>query len=253
MDRATIESHWGRARNAIQASVDDNQDWIVSYLNETHQQRMLDDCQLIDGLLGAKQDSIILDLGAAPFYTGLTLKNMGYPLVAVDIMPERFGGFTEKIGIEVVKCDIEREKLPFPDDHFDVILLAEVFEHLRIDLIFTLSEIRRVLKPGGKLVLSTPNFFDFTRFGQLVFHQRTTDIHEAYRKLHEVGHMGHVREYTLRDVVTFLEKNDFSIERSYYRGVSHVSGKNLYQLRRKLIQRFIPFLRIWFVIVASKQ
>jgi predicted SAM-dependent methyltransferase len=38
-----------------------------------------------------------------------------------------------------------------------VVYLAEVFEHLRIDPIFRARELRRVLRPGGRLLLRTPN------------------------------------------------------------------------------------------------
>src|SRR2546428_10419616 len=48
------------------------------------------------------------------------------------------------------------EHLPFADDSFDVIVMLEVIEHTYSD-VAALTEIRRVLKVGGTLVLSTPN------------------------------------------------------------------------------------------------
>jgi SAM-dependent methyltransferase len=47
------------------------------------------------------------------------------------------------------------EPLPFPDEFFDVVLASEVLEHLA-NLEAALSEIRRTLKPGGRLVGSVP-------------------------------------------------------------------------------------------------
>lgn len=45
--------------------------------------------------------------------------------------------------------------LPFADNAFDLVLCAETIEHVR-DVQLFLSEIRRVLKPGAQLALSTP-------------------------------------------------------------------------------------------------
>ena len=45
--------------------------------------------------------------------------------------------------------------LPFEDSAFDLVLCAETVEHVR-DVQLLLSEARRVLRPGGALVLTTP-------------------------------------------------------------------------------------------------
>jgi ubiquinone/menaquinone biosynthesis C-methylase UbiE len=45
--------------------------------------------------------------------------------------------------------------LPLPDNAFDLVLCAETIEHVR-DVQLLLSEARRVLRPGGRLALTTP-------------------------------------------------------------------------------------------------
>ncbi len=49
--------------------------------------------------------------------------------------------------------------LPFPDEQFDVLFATEVIEHV-LDPERWLAELLRVLKPGGRLQLSTPNYGD---------------------------------------------------------------------------------------------
>lgn len=46
--------------------------------------------------------------------------------------------------------------LPLPDNAFDLVLCAETIEHVR-DLQLLLSEARRVLRPGGRLAVTTPS------------------------------------------------------------------------------------------------
>lgn len=59
--------------------------------------------------------------------------------------------------VERYSVDLESTKLPAKDELFDVVLCCEVLEHMDIDPMFMLSEVNRVLKPGGKLIMTTPN------------------------------------------------------------------------------------------------
>lgn len=63
----------------------------------------------------------------------------------------------ESITLKVARVNIENELLPFDDNTFDFILLSEVIEHMEVDPMYMLSEINRVLKTGGTLVVTTPN------------------------------------------------------------------------------------------------
>jgi SAM-dependent methyltransferase len=61
------------------------------------------------------------------------------------------------LGIEPVQANVE-EPLPFEEGSFDAVVAGELFEHLQFpDLL--VSEIRRVLRPGGVFVGSVPNAF----------------------------------------------------------------------------------------------
>jgi ubiquinone/menaquinone biosynthesis C-methylase UbiE len=61
------------------------------------------------------------------------------------------------------KCNSKRVvgsilEMPFPDAHFDIVVSSEVIEHTP-NPEQAIKEIYRVLKPGGVMVLSTPNRF----------------------------------------------------------------------------------------------
>jgi len=63
----------------------------------------------------------------------------------------------EALGIEPVQADVE-EPLPFDDGSFDAVVAGELLEHLQFPDALV-SEIRRVLRPGGMIVGSVPNAF----------------------------------------------------------------------------------------------
>lgn len=67
------------------------------------------------------------------------------------------------------------ESIPYDDESFDVVISDNVFEHLD-NPAQVISEMRRVLKPGGRLVAKTPNFWHYVALGATVtphsFHRR---------------------------------------------------------------------------------
>jgi ubiquinone/menaquinone biosynthesis C-methylase UbiE len=60
--------------------------------------------------------------------------------------------------VNLVPFDAQHDaRLPFPDEHFSVVTMLAVFEHIAPDrLPLLVTEIRRVLQPGGKFVMTTP-------------------------------------------------------------------------------------------------
>jgi SAM-dependent methyltransferase len=87
--------------------------------------------------------------------------------------------FPKRVAINIAlnaHIDIQADayRLPFRDDAFDVAVCTEVLEHTHSPAL-ALRELRRVLKPGGKLLLTTPfafpihyaptDYYRFTRFG----------------------------------------------------------------------------------------
>src|SRR4029077_3692044 len=57
----------------------------------------------------------------------------------------------------VIAMDIESERFPFDDESISDVVFTEVLEHLFRNPAWTLFQINRILKPGGRLFLTTPN------------------------------------------------------------------------------------------------
>lgn len=152
-------------------------------------------------LTRARAQSPLLEVGGFPFHFSRCLTLAGYDVQSVDLNPERASSWLLAQRIRSVRCDVEREPLPFPDCSARTVVLDETFEHFRIDPLFALAQIARVLEPGGLLYLTTPNFYrlgNVLRF--LLGRGLSNDPLHEYGKLATVGHMGHVREYTAREM-----------------------------------------------------
>ncbi len=222
------------------------EEWYSGYLRE-HRARLAADLDIVES--HARPGARILEYGAVPLLMTAALSDLGYELSAVDIGPERFAGTISRLGLEVIRCDVETERLPFAPATFDLILFNELFEHLRINPVFTLREAHRALKPAGSLLLSTPNLRSFRGIRNLVLrnqgHAVSAGVYRQYEKLETLGHMGHVREYTTREVAEFLGRVGFRVEKVIFRG-GH--GRGLVGLA----ERLAPALRPFFTLVASK-
>lgn len=64
------------------------------------------------------------------------------------------------LGLQIKKINMDSDKLPFDNDHFDVIFACEVFEHFANPQ-FAIEEIYRVLKKSGQLIISVPTPYTY--------------------------------------------------------------------------------------------
>jgi len=95
--------------------------------------------------------------------------------------------------------------LPFFDQQFDVVICSEILEHVE-DLDETLSELTRVLEPGGRLYATMPNDLD------LVW----APLRGVCRKVDQVE--GHLRRMRLEDFCKAGMRLGLEVERTQYRG-----------------------------------
>ncbi len=159
----------------------------------------------------------ILELGSAPCHLTAVLKLSGYNVIGIDLDPTRAQFIIDRFGLDVRQCDIERQPLPFDNERFDCVVFAEVFEHLRIDPLFVLSEINRVLRMGGRLFFTTPNLYSAQNIARFILGRGLKDPVSAFMQLRTVGHMGHVREYSSREIQRFLSTSNFAVRHLTYR------------------------------------
>jgi glycosyltransferase involved in cell wall biosynthesis/SAM-dependent methyltransferase len=107
--------------------------------------------------------------------------------------------------------DAEKDRFPYDDGYFSTILCCELLEHLVADPMHMMIEINRVLKPGGHLVLTTPNIASLRAIAGILqgFHPM---LFPAYIRPRE-GNVDarHNREYTPREIKALLEVSGFEV------------------------------------------
>ena len=108
----------------------------------------------------APKDSKILDLGCGNGISSRLLNRAGFDVVGTDISPlfledaRNWESLHDKPKLRYQVCDVL--ELPFEDESFDVICSNELIEHLP-DVETALKEMVRVVRKGGRVVLSGPN------------------------------------------------------------------------------------------------
>jgi len=121
----------------------------------------------------------------------------------------------EQFECEIDLFDAERDPFPYPDAHFATVLCCELIEHLHEDPMHMMAEINRILKPGGHLVLTTPNIGSLRAISAILqgFHP---GFFPAYIRPRQPGvevEARHAREYTPQETYRLLSDAGFTVTR----------------------------------------
>lgn len=187
-----------------------------SYL-QTHTSRLVRTLELTPP---GSPDERILEMGAYLQITPALRTKLGYGYVRGCYYGE-LGRVDHKTVTsedgETFECDVdhfdaERDPFPYPDDHFHTVLCCELIEHLFDDPMHLMCEVNRILKPGGHLVLTTPNIAALRGVAAILQGYHPGFFH-AYIRPNPDGEVDarHNREYTPREVYQLLETAGFAV------------------------------------------
>jgi SAM-dependent methyltransferase len=114
------------------------------------------------------------------------LLGRGFDVIGADVE----GSAEHLLGPRFAHADFN-QRLPWPDAHFDAIFAIEGIEHLE-NRFFFLREARRILRPGGRLILTTPNVVALRSrvrfFASGFYHRDSRPMDESqHRPLHHIG------------------------------------------------------------------
>jgi 2-polyprenyl-3-methyl-5-hydroxy-6-metoxy-1,4-benzoquinol methylase len=171
----------------------------------------------------ARAGQRVLDVGCGEGRFAAELAGIGAEVVGIDVAEEplrRARALHPQLDLRLVQADGSWD---LPDASFDVVWAGEVIEHV-LDTAGWLSEIRRVLRSGGSLLLSTP------AHGPLTLLRLALSRH-AFAE-HFDPHSDHLRFYSSATLTTLIE--EFGFEQ-----LSVVPAGGLPGARRLLLLRAI--------------
>ena len=108
----------------------------------------------------------------------------------------------------IIRIDIESEPFPFADGSVSDVVFTEVLEHLFRDPAWTIAEIARVLKVGGRLFLTTPNACGYDILVNLLSQVNPNGRNQFYKSIES----GHPHLWTADECRTLLEAHGFAME-----------------------------------------
>lgn len=217
----------------------------MDYL-QAHLPRFLNTYQRFNSTWDRNRGVHMLDIGAHWLHQALVFRLGGYAVTAADVPVtlelESVRNLASRHGIELLRyTDLSAAGClaALADDSQNVILMAEIIEHITFNPVQMWKEVYRVLAPGGRLIVTTPNYYwaggrawDWKRFltgfgGGIA----TTEI----LRIHTMGH--HWKEFSLRELQHYfcLLSADFNCVKSDY--TSDAGDKT------SVWQRHMPWLR----------
>jgi SAM-dependent methyltransferase len=116
---------------------------------------------------------------------------------------------------EIDHFDAEKHIYPYTDESFDTVLCCELIEHLFEDPMHMMSEINRILRPGGYLVLTTPNLGSLRAVSAILlgYHPAFFPAYIRPRKEGEEAGARHNREYVPMEIQHLLTDAGFETMR----------------------------------------
>ena len=153
-------------------------------------------------LAGVQPGETVLDVGCGAGEFSAALAEAGTTTIAVDVAHEALR--RARRGVPGIDARLwgAGEPLPLGDNEVDAVWAGEVIEHV-IDVAPWLSELRRVLRPRGTLLLTTPNHGTATML-RIALSTRRFDAHFEPRS-------DHLRFFSTRTLRALLHDLGFDV------------------------------------------
>ena len=173
----------------------------------------------------------VLDIGCGNGLLLFNLKDRFEELTGLELIPEQaewarrtLDGLAQKVDIRVGNIE---DGTGFPDGHFDYIAMENTIEHI-FDVRKVVREMIRLLQPGGRLCIVTPNIAYLKRRLRLIAGRFPwTSNAKCLIEDNELVDGGHIHYFTLSDL-RFLVSGHGLVRSFGFGGVLKIIGKNIW-------------------------
>lgn len=233
----------------------------TNWYYELHQVRLHLVLKLLERIAPVKAQ--VLEVGVWPGYLALGAHEKGYSVEGLDLEPERLPAAVTKI-LPIYKFDLNQgEVWPMGSNRYDCIVASEIIEHLdprKLPAIFT--ELSRVIKTGGCLVLTTPNKWQLGNIVRGNLHREPAKISGGHGHWREYGKselrqlLGHEWKIKTINLINFYSLVGRNRDGTYYYPIFALTKtdspwRNLIKLLSSPI-RVLPCCRDSMILVAQK-
>jgi 2-polyprenyl-3-methyl-5-hydroxy-6-metoxy-1,4-benzoquinol methylase len=190
----------------------------------------------------------LLDIGCTRGEWALRWQARGWATSGIDVNRDQIA-IAKDAGVDARFCDLNRDQFPFDDAQFDLIFAGEVIEHL-VDTDGFLKEIHRCCKPGGNLVLTTPNLASFENRIRLLL-----GIYPKWLNYNLAG-SGHVRGYTPSALKNQLVAHGFCVLRHVGNWVPFIPQHFIDDIKMPALAitgDLLPSLAMDIIVLARKE
>ncbi len=205
----------------------DRQDLVIGQREYglAHKTRFWELVNALSVLIEGIDDPKILEIGASEFSA---LYRKLFPYIRLDILDRPYAadyaGFTEAVCRQVAGCEAfhavdladYRTLVPALEGlpEYDLIIFAEVLEHLPIHPLDLLPSLIQQLTPGGAIYLTTPNCFAYQKLRQIESRWNPQTVYPGQDDNWDAHH--HYREYAAKELFNFIKEAGGRIDGFYF-------------------------------------
>jgi 2-polyprenyl-3-methyl-5-hydroxy-6-metoxy-1,4-benzoquinol methylase len=211
-------------------------DWMLNEhwpLNEPHVRLMVSD---VMARFPPRPDVRLLDVGCFNGYISVIFRELGYQVTGTDVYEvESRSAIFQKLGIEFVHSNFN-ELRPFEHlatESFDVVIIAQVIEHILNHPLGLIQSLADLMSPGGLMILTTPNpvtVMGAVRLlkGRSLLWGTNDFIDKPKIGAGEIISQGdiHYREYTYAELLHMMAEAGLHVEKSLYLGLGNSQSQS---------------------------
>jgi 2-polyprenyl-3-methyl-5-hydroxy-6-metoxy-1,4-benzoquinol methylase len=162
-----------------------------------------------------------------PYVIATNLIKNGLTVDAIGYLSNKVKGINKHIEFNLES--LREVQKPAISGSYDLVIAAEIIEHLNVDLDLIYKQLYALTAPGGVVIIQTPNAVALKKRMAMMMGKNPF---EMVRSDYTPGNGGHIREFTIKELQTHAVKNGFSVLETHclnYFSYAHSFKARLYK------------------------